>query len=151
MKKIQFLIIGLIFSSCIGDGMTDDQREFLENLPSPDLTIKELNYKHSLEKKGYKKIEFEIPIIGEGISGGSAYSISLDAPFNLTKDNRDSVILVNEKIANELFNKVLSDSIKKDIEIIYVSFNVKFSEGKDIYQTLNREYSKKILEKTFGE
>jgi hypothetical protein len=147
MKKIQFLIIGLIFSSCIGDGMTDDQREFLDSLPTPDLTRNELEYKSNLEKKGFQNIDFEIPIIGEGIAGGSSYSLSMDAPFNLTIKNRDSIIKANENIAKDLCEKVLSDSMLNDLETIYVSFNVKFTEGKNVYKTLNREYNMKLLKK----
>ncbi len=148
--KIVYCSIVVFITSCIGDGKTASQREYLKNLKDNPLTNKELNFQDSLKKMNYTNIKFDAPIIGYVCQGCSSYIVQMDCPFDLLEKNKDSVRQINLDMAKFLYSSVIEDSIIYDFGEIRIEYNVAKSEIKDSKKYLEGSYSKGLLEKTAG-
>ncbi len=113
----------IFMSSCIGDGLTNSQRKFLENLKDPIPTQKEMAYAKLLKTKKYSEINFQIPISGVVAKGQSTYIIEMNCPFIVTKDNKDSVADAATDIARELYCEVIEDSTISEFGELIVEFS----------------------------
>ena len=135
MKYISLLILSLFISSCRLNGM----EEWQASLPAGITTKNEIAYADGLMKEGYKNIKFDIPIGGTVGYGTSTYLIEMLSPFPLTESNKDSVLLINQKIASELLNNIMEDSTKQEVSLVCVTFILQ----NDIVKTKNLyRYSK---------
>lgn len=142
-----FILFGImLLQSCMGNGTTREQQEYLDNLVDPIPTIKEDNFVNSLKDMGYFNVTLDIPIVGLVGKGSSSYIISMDCPFNLTETNKDSVIQANVDIAHELYTKVIEDSIIVEFGELNVEFTVEHSDIKKWHHILVRTYAKSTLE-----
>ena len=151
------IIIGLIAGivwyakmADVWDGTTSDQEEYLRNLKPPEPTHIEKAYIGKLEKEGYSDIGLEIPVIGDVCKSCSSYEIEMLCPFNLTEKNQDSIIRVNERTAEELYESVIADSVIEDFGMLIVELKVEYSEISKYHSILVRNYGKKYLEKRCG-
>lgn len=148
--KIVYCSIVLFITSCIGDGKTNSQREYLKNLTHYPLTNKELNFQDSLKKMNYTNIKFDAPIIGYVCQGCSSYIVQMDCPFELSEKNKDSVKQINLEMAKFLYSNVIEDSVIYDFGEIRIEYTVEKSEIKDSEKYIKGSYSKKSLEKIVG-
>lgn len=146
MKQlIYFLTTVSVFTSCMGNQTTIEQN----NVEVKPLTLKEKGYIKQLEKNGYFKIDMQPPIIGEDAYGSSRYHITINKLFKQTKNNFDSIKLINYEIAKELINDVLEDSIIYDLGDLNVILNAENRSNKNVCQ-FYETYYKKQLEKDLG-
>lgn len=148
--KIVYGCIALFITSCIGDGKTNSQREYLKNLKDYPLTNKELNFQDSLKTMNYTNIKIDAPIIGYVCQGCSSYIVQMNCPFDLSQKNKDSIKQINLEMAKFLYSNVIEDSIIYDVGEIRIEYNVEKSEIKDSEQYIKGSYSKKLLEKMVG-
>jgi hypothetical protein len=119
---IPFFII-LFFAGCnLGEC------GYCDSLPIVKPTKKELNYIDTLKFRGFSNVQLFIPIIGEQAYGKNHYAIQVDCPFELTKKNSDSIILIRNSIANELYNSIIEDSIIYDCKELDIRFNYRKRE-----------------------
>jgi hypothetical protein len=135
-----------------GDGTNPGQQKYLDSLKPPKPTSKEKEYMQRLQKRGFENVKFDIPIIGEYGKGRSDYKIELQCLFNLTEENKDSVIDLNEKIAREMYTSVISDSVIEDFGMLQIAFKIPESRIQITkwHDILVRKYSKFTLEKWCG-
>lgn len=88
-------------------------------------SFKEFEFINKLENQGYKNINVEIPELHKYNPGKSAYKINLDCPFSFSNNNYDSIVQLNEGIANELYSKVIADETIFESAELHVRFNIK--------------------------
>lgn len=133
MKIFPVLIICVLFifimnSSCDvpQGGMYEDQKEYVEyQQPKLSPSEKEIKFINKLEDRGYKNIYVEIPGLHKYDPGKSSYKITLDCPFSFSNRNYDSIVQINEEIANELYSKVISNETIFECAEFQVKFNIK--------------------------
>ena len=138
---LELLIIFLI-SSCY-----NIECESCKHIKPPKKTLKEEAYIDSLKNRGFSNIRLFVPIIGLKGKGMDTYELEMDCPFNLTEDNADSIIMISDHIADELYSKVMEDSIIVECYDIFIRLNVRKSEIKKDQNILWQHYTKPSLEK----
>lgn len=115
-----FSLVGVIIisvTSCMGDGMSDEYKEYLAQQPMPELNELEISFIDSLENLGYKDVDILLPYAW---GDSYVYDLSFKPPYKLTKNNLDSVRADVLNITKELFSKKVSNNILYDTHAIWV-------------------------------
>lgn len=155
MKSKQFIIqfatiavIATLLHSCIGDGMTETEREFYADIYN--ISFKEKKFKASLRKLGYKEIKIVSPsyIIDDPNSGD--YRLKLECPFDLTFKNKDSIQNIADSLADVLYSKVISDSVLYVCQVVSIKLNVRQNDTKIENAFPLQYYAKRELEERNG-
>ena len=107
-----------LFSSCMGDGMSDEYKEYLAIHPSPEISNVEWAFIDSLDSVGFKHVFISLPYAWDN---NHIYSLSFEPPYKLTKNNLDSVRADVLNITKELFSKKVSNNILYDTHAIWVT------------------------------
>lgn len=142
--RMSVALYALICTGC------NEASTFSRNFPEPVPTQKELDYIKKLEISGYSNIKLDIPRIGLLGRGLQIYAMDLHAPFPITIKNQDSIILVADSMAYELYESIIEDSIIYDFKGIAIRFSVDKSEISDDFDIKRHYYSKDFLEKWNG-
>lgn len=144
MKKSFFFTFFFLFLySCIDDGMTDTQKDFYKNY-SEGLTKKEIQFISKLQNLGYYDIQIISPNYVVESESSSIYDLRFNCPFNITKNNHDSIQRLSDSISHILYSKVMSDGAIFCSNEIVIHFEIDSSYlGKSEFI---RNYSKKSLE-----
>lgn len=140
-----FLLIYICFYGC-DISMPESQKNYIENLNHPILTLKEEKYIKELEVQGFSDIRIDKPDIGRNILGESEYSISLNCSF-LLNYNQDSIVKICDNIIDELYSKIIEDSIIFDCNIFNIDLFLSKSSIKSKKYFTQQHYTKKSLEK----
>jgi hypothetical protein len=131
--------IALMTSGCFE---LEPQRKWLDELEDPIPTQKEVSFCDSLKQIGYSNVSLNIPIKGVDAEGESFYILKATPPFELTKNNKDSISQVNLELANTLYKDVIEDSIMVELGTIEVVFMIKESDSKKTVR-FRRSYDKR--------
>lgn len=116
-----FFLVGVIITSvvsCMGDGMSDEYKEYLAIHPSPEISNVEWAFIDSLDSVGFKHVFISLPYAWDN---NHIYSLSFEPPYKLTKNNLDSVRADVLNITKELFSKKVSNNILYDTHAIWVT------------------------------
>lgn len=137
-----------LLHSCIGDGMTDEQREFYKNLHK--LSFKEKKFKAGLRKLGYKEIKIVAPSYKIDDPNSGDYRLKLECPFDLTLKNKDSIQNITDSLADVLYSKVISDSVLSVCQVVSIKLNVRKNYTKIKNPFPLQYYAKRELEERNG-
>lgn len=145
-----FFLVGIIIisvASCMGDGMSDEYKEYLAIHPRPELNVLEIAFIDSLEKEGYRDVEIHLPYAwGDSYT----YSFIFTPPYKLTKENLDSVKTIVSKMSNELFAKKVSNNILYDTKSIWVTPYIESDEIKNPVKLIKLRNGAKDFYKELG-
>lgn len=124
----------------MGDGMSDEYKEYLAIQPEPELNELEIAFIDSLEKEGYRDVEIQLPYAWDS---HYRYSFSFKPPYKLTMQNIDSVKFEIGKISKELFSKKVSNNILYDTKTIWITPYVKSDEIKNPIDSVSYGFNAK--------
>ncbi|MBU3661378.1 MAG: hypothetical protein FGM14_16030 [Flavobacteriales bacterium] len=143
-KTLLTALIAILLQSCIGDGMSDDQREFYSH--THKISVKEKKFMYELEKLGYEKIKITSPSYEIDDKNSAYYFFHLTCPFEQTLNNKDSIRNISDSLADILYSRIISDSVLDVCQVISINLNLRKSNMNANKRFLSYDYNKKKLE-----
>lgn len=144
IKALITVLVAIVLHSCIGDGMTDTQREFFAN--AHKRSAKEKRFMADLRTSGYKEISIKSPSYKIDDPNSGDYNLKLECPFDFTLKNKDSIQNISDSLADVLYTKVISDSVLYVCQVVSIKLNVRknYTKIKDAFPL--QYYAKRELE-----
>jgi hypothetical protein len=147
MKLLFAIGLILLFSACMGDGMSDSYKAYLALHPEHELSDEEISFMDSLSSIGYKKVDILLPYAWDS---QYYYYFIYSPPYKLTNKNIDSVKCEAYKLAKELFSKKVPNNILYETKFITVSPRIESDSIKKAFDYVRLELNAKEFFKDLG-